>query len=68
MNTQSVCCCEENEETDANTRAVLGDYISIYDIQRVVADKATVPIYYKSCILKLSLNASELPRIDAEWL
>lgn len=30
-------------ETDANTRAVFGDYISI-DIQRAVADKATVPI------------------------
>ncbi|HET6409849.1 MAG TPA: type I restriction endonuclease subunit R, partial [Chthoniobacteraceae bacterium] len=34
------------EKTDANTRAVFGDYISIYDIQRAVADKATVPIYY----------------------
>ena len=34
------------EKTDANTRAVFGDYISIYDIQRSVADKATVPIYY----------------------
>ncbi len=31
------------EKTDANTRAVFGDYISIYDIQRAVADKATVP-------------------------
>src|SRR2546430_2351416 len=28
------------EKTDANTRAVFGDYISIYDIQRAVADKA----------------------------
>ncbi len=36
------------EKTDANTRAVFGDYISIYDIQRAVADKATVPIYYES--------------------
>ena len=34
------------EKTDANTRAVLGDNTSIYDIQRAVADKATVPIYY----------------------
>ena len=33
------------EKTDANTRAVFGDYISIYDIQRAGADKATVPIY-----------------------
>ena len=29
------------EKTDANTRAVFGDYIRIYDIQRAVADKAT---------------------------
>jgi type I restriction enzyme, R subunit len=41
------------EKTDANTRAVFGDYISIYDIQRAVADKATVPIYYESRISKL---------------
>ena len=34
------------EKTDGNTRVVFGDYISIYDIQRAVADKATVAIYY----------------------
>lgn len=55
------------EKTDANTRAVFGDYISIYDIQRAVADKATVPILYESRISKLSLNASELPKIDSEF-
>ncbi len=55
------------EQTDANTRAVFGDYISIYDIQRAVADKATVPIYYESRISKLSLNAAEIPTLDAEF-
>ncbi len=55
------------EQTDANTRAVFGDYISIYDIQRAVADKATVPIYYESRISKLSLNAAAIPRLDAEF-
>jgi type I restriction enzyme R subunit len=55
------------EKTDANTRAVFGDYISIYDIQRAVADKATVPIYYESRISKLSLNASALPQLDADF-
>jgi len=55
------------EKTDANTRAVFGDYISIYDIQRAVADKATVPIYYESRIAKLGLNASELPKLDTEF-
>ena len=55
------------EKTDANTRAVFGDYIHIYDIQRAVADKATVPIYYESRIAKLGLNAAELPKIDGEF-
>ena len=55
------------EKTDANTRAVFGDYISIYDIQRAVADKATVPIYYESRIAKLGLNAAAMPKIDAEF-
>ena len=32
------------ELEDANTRAVFGEYISIYDIQRSVEDRATVPI------------------------
>jgi type I restriction enzyme R subunit len=55
------------EKTDANTRAVFGDYISIYSIQRAVADKAMVPIYYESRISKLALNAAELPKLDAEF-
>ena len=55
------------EKTDANTRAVFGDYISIYDIQRAVADKATVPIYYESRIAKLGLNAAQLSALDAEF-
>ena len=54
------------EKTDANTRAVFGDYISIYDIQRAVADKATVPIYYESRVAKLGLNQSELPKVDEQ--
>jgi type I restriction enzyme R subunit len=55
------------EKTDANTRAVFGEYISIYDIQRAVADQATVPIYYETRIAKLALNDQELPRIDDEF-
>ncbi len=49
---------------DANTRAVFGDYISVYDIQRAVEDRATVPIYYESRLAKLNLNESQRPRID----
>ena len=55
------------EKNDANTRAIFGDYISIYDIQRAVADGATVPIYYESRIAKLALNQAALPQIDAEF-
>ncbi len=55
------------EKSDANTRAVFGDYVSVYDIQRAVADGATVPIYYESRIAKLSLNEEVLPSIDAEF-
>jgi len=55
------------EQTDANTRAIFGDYISIYDIQRAVADGATVPIYYESRIAKLALNIAALPRLDQEF-
>ena len=52
------------EHEDANTRAVFGDYISIYDIQRSVEDRATVPIYYEGRLAKLTLAAHERPRID----
>ncbi len=55
------------EKTDANTRAVFGDYISVYDIQRAVTDGATVPIYYESRLAKLELKESERPRIDPEF-
>lgn len=55
------------ETVDANTRAVFGDYISVYDIQRAVDDKATVPIYYEGRLAKLDLDESERPRIDPEF-
>ena len=52
------------ELQDANTRAVFGDYISIYDIQRAVRDEATVPIYYESRLARLTLDEDERPNID----
>ena len=55
------------EMRDANTRAVFGEYISIYDIQRSVNDRATVPIYYESRLAKLSLDEDERPTIDADF-
>jgi type I restriction enzyme R subunit len=55
------------ELTDKNTRAVFGDYISIYDIQRAVQDGATVPIYYESRLAKLELDPDEKPNLDEEF-
>ena len=55
------------ELKDANTRAVFGEHISIYDIQRAVEDGATVPIYYESRLARLSLDEGERPRIDPEF-
>jgi type I restriction enzyme R subunit len=55
------------ELTDKNTRAVFGDYISVYDIQRAVIDGATVPIYYESRLAKLALSETERPKIDPEF-
>ncbi len=52
------------EKEDRNTRAVFGDYISIYDIQRAVEDGATVPIYYESRLAKIELDEAEKPRLD----
>jgi type I restriction enzyme R subunit len=55
------------EKADANTRAVFGDYVSIYDIERAVEDGSTVPIYYESRIAKLSLNEQALGSLDDEF-
>jgi type I restriction enzyme R subunit len=52
---------------DRNTRAVFGSYISVYDIQRAVEDKATVPIYYESRLAKLELSEAEKPMVDPEF-
>jgi len=55
------------ELSDKNTRAVFGDYISVYDIKRAVQDQATVPIYYESRLAKLALVESERPQIDPNF-
>ena len=55
------------ELEDANTRAVFGDYISVYDIERAVEDRATVPIYYESRLAKLALDEAERPKIDPDF-
>ncbi len=51
---------------DKDTRAVFGDYVSIYDIQDAVDDGATVPIYYESRLAKLDINQAEIERLNEE--
>ncbi len=51
---------------DKDTRAVFGDYVSIYDIQDAVDDGATVPIYYESRLAKLDINTADIEALNAE--
>ena len=55
------------ELQDANTRAVFGDYISVYDIERSVQDNATVPIYYESRLARLEIDDRVKPHIDEDF-
>ena len=49
------------EQADANTRAIFGDYIDVYDIQKAVKDGATVPIYYEQRLAKLAPGRRPAP-------
>lgn len=51
---------------DRDTRAVFGDYISIYDIQDAVDDGATVEIFYESRLAKLNVNSAEIEKLSAQ--
>ncbi|MEC8174187.1 MAG: type I restriction endonuclease subunit R, partial [Pseudomonadota bacterium] len=55
------------ELSDKNTKAVFGDYVSVYDIQRAVQDQATVPIYYEARVIKLSFSDSAIGSIDEDF-
>ena len=44
------------EKEDANTQAVFGNYIDVYDIQQAVEDGATVGIYYESRLAQIKLS------------
>lgn len=54
------------EAGDHDTRAVFGEYVSIYDIQDAVDDGATVPIFYESRLAKLNLNQVQMEHMNAE--
>lgn len=52
---------------ERNTRAVFGDYIDVYDIERAIKDNATKPIFYESRLAKLSLEEGEKPKLDEQF-
>lgn len=52
------------ESTDKNTKAVFGEYVDVYDIERAVIDGATVPIYYENRFAKLKLDQLFVDDID----
>lgn len=54
------------EREDANTGAVCGDCISVYDIQRAVQDGATVPVCHESRPAKRARDERERPRMDPD--
>jgi type I restriction enzyme R subunit len=51
---------------DKDTRAVFGNYVSIYDIQDAVDDGATVPIFYESRLAKLDVNQAEIDALNEQ--
>jgi len=53
---------------DEITRRVFGDYVSTYDFQRAVEDKATVPLYYNARGEKLGVAVGDLNERLAEKL
>ena len=56
--------CPPSERSDSNTRSVLGDCISIQNIQRAVEDEAAVPNYYEGRLAKMELKTEERRKID----
>jgi type I restriction enzyme R subunit len=55
------------ESEDANTRAVFGDYISVYDVDQAVEDGAKVPIYYEGRLAKLTLDETARSKLDMDF-
>lgn len=52
------------ESTDKNTKAVFGEYVDVYDIERAVKDGATVPIFYENRFAKLKLRDLLADQLD----
>jgi type I restriction enzyme R subunit len=54
------------EKQDANTQAVFGDYIDVYDIEQAVKDGATVRIFYESRLAKVKLSDADKAIMDQQ--
>uniref|UniRef100_UPI00262669EA type I restriction endonuclease subunit R n=1 Tax=Metallibacterium sp. TaxID=2940281 RepID=UPI00262669EA len=52
---------------EERTREVFGDYVSVYDFARSIADGATVPLYYENRIPEVQLTNADFNR-DLETL
>lgn len=55
------------DEVDKNTRAVFGDYIDIYDLNRAVEDGTTVQIFYESRVAQANIPDDILNELDDEY-
>jgi type I restriction enzyme R subunit len=44
------------ERDDKNTIYIFGEYSDVYDIRQAVEDGATKPLYYESCVVKLTMD------------
>ncbi|WP_417256168.1 type I restriction endonuclease subunit R [Celeribacter halophilus] len=55
------------ELVGADTQAVFGNYIDVYDIAQAVSDGATVPIYYEGRVAKIELAEDIGEIVDAEF-
>lgn len=52
------------EQADKNTPEIFGSYIDIYDIAQAITDRATVPLYYESRLVKVDLDAQGRELLD----
>lgn len=55
------------DEVDKNTRAVFGDYIDIYDLNKAVEDGTTVQIFYESRVAQANIPDDILNELDEEY-
>ena len=55
------------ETTDASTRAVFGEYVSVYDVRQAVHDESTKPIYYESRVVPLRIDDAASETLDADF-